>query len=882
MRLAAMLVCFVAAPLVGQRDAVDRLGSNDPLERERARRELACVERDALPIDRLRRLRASGDEAQRIVATRLLTRFGVDIELDPSEPSVRVRAVSAAGWSTEQCADVLSSEPHDGVAREALRELAERGALAPEHFAAALLRGDDRAAAMAAKLLVQRVAPFPLDLLERIEEHDAACRVLLRELALHPRVAAVPWLRRLLARRTEPSSRLAVFVAFPRGELDARDGREIIAAAEHVRISLVREAADRLSPRDADRLVGALHQRAVEGLELDVALEMLNQATADGERHLLALARVASPQHLDTIVDWLARRESNAIDGLVRDALRDESDVEPFLLRRAGRVVDDPEIRRRVVGLLRSADAETAVAAFEALVRGGVYTEPMLDYALAGSEVEDVERRVRTFLTLPDGQLDDRAWRRLLATEITRVQVGALQRLYRQDALRPEYEPMLAELAQQPDYAGTVAARVLAAKGRRAAVQQLFATLDPVRRRETVTSLSDRDESWVLPLLLADSERESAEFRATRVALGDRGEIDAVFADPTRWTVAWLRRRDAEFTAGLRADHLGALEAALVGSSKVSARIRLELVGWIAKRPDLPFGPLLERVYREDDDIGISELALEGLLRHDAGDPIRARVDTAVGGPMDEETEDLAYTVVAALERPLDDESARLVARMLLVAPLGDPRREIEAHFGLERGAAAPGVVLTNIAMQQLRGGPTASTVRAIEAASDEAASHPNRHALGRARLGRILTDLWREPAARLPLAPAVARLIIESPDLEPEYLGPAWLARAERAESEGAFERAAQDYERAITAFAYASPFPPVARVFVDHHDPGSGRIPSAALGARPDLCRAQVAMRDGNPVRARRLLERAAALAHGDESTESEIRSFLDEVAK
>ncbi|MCA8943946.1 MAG: hypothetical protein KDB80_15385 [Planctomycetes bacterium] len=885
MRLALGWIGIVlASSVAAQGPVVSGLESDDPIEVESARRMLVLADASEFDADRVRDVLGRGDDRQRAAAASVIVHHGLTVDGWQNEPAARVRAILVRGATDADCRVAVRDDAHDVVAAAAFLELARRGRVDSELYESALTRHGSETARCAAQHLVACAVPLPFDVLAKIATDRAAQAPVLEALVWHPRPSAVPWLEELAEARESAAAKLEVYAAFPCGALTASHGRSIVAAAGNAPVSLVREAADRLSPDDADRLVGAIHQRAEEGLEISLALELLSRITERGERMLIALARVAEPADLKGILDWLARRDSSVVDTLVRDALAAPEPVPTFLLRRAGRVVDDPELRARVVSMLGSSDPERASAAFHALIHGGQYSPGLLEFVFAAeSDVEEIARRARALFELPLGVLDDAAWTTLLEAELPAVRIAAMRRLFRRGgALRGAREAYLMRLAREPDAPGLVAARLVASLGRSGSVLQMWGGLDAERRKDVASALADREEPWALPLLVDDDLRDSPEFRAARVALGDRTEIDALLAEPARWSAKWLRRRDEVISRAIEERHLDGLAKALFGPAAADSWVRLEVVGWLVRRPDLPVGGLLDRAYREDDDIGVQELALEGLLLHREGAAICERVDAAVGTPLDEDTIDLAHAIVGAARAPLTAAAARSVARILLVAPVGDAREEIAAHLDLDPGAAPPGMVIINMAMHLLREDTSDVWVAAMTAAGRELEGHANRFATGRARLGRILTELARDREVRRQIAPVVARLVLASPDASTEFVAPAKLILAERAYERGDWATAAAAFEGAELAWIADSPVPQVARVFLADDDPGAGSIPSAWLAARPDVCRARLAFGRGDAAAASEFLERAAELAHGDRSSESEIRSLREEVRK
>ena len=121
-------------------------------------------------------------------------------------------------------------------------------------------------------------------------------------------------------------------------------------------------------------MVGAAHARLAAGAPAEDVLACLENATALGERQVLALSRVLAPKTIEHVCTWLASRESKGLTDHIASALDGEVPLEPHLLRRAGPQINSPARLDRVQRILRDGPAELQRLAFYALVDAKVYS----------------------------------------------------------------------------------------------------------------------------------------------------------------------------------------------------------------------------------------------------------------------------------------------------------------------------------------------------------------------------------------------------------------------------------------------------------------------------------------------------------------------------
>lgn len=899
--VSVVLACVSATALRAQNDrALGRILSDDPLTREVARRvlswgPLADEERSVLE-----RLLTKGVAPNRAAAADVLARQGGSLELRRArfaeEPEAAVRAILAPCLTTAALRVVVVEDESLEVALVALAELVERDELDDATLLrAALSPVATELAGIAAALAVDYAAPLPTKLLVESSRLELQRGAILRALSRRPRTAAVPWLTQLLqSERLDLAERVEVLAAFPRGAIPARHAHEILLAAitGGVAYSRLAAAAEGLTTEAADRLVPEVHRLALEaGVDLTLVLDVLRGVSVEGERRLVFLSRIADAVHREAIVRWLAERESPVILEVVGQALDAPDSIEPSLLRRAGPLLTDPKRRAAAERWLTQAeDVDRRMAAFVAFVDAGLYVPALGAFALNLEQPDGVEarvltRRVRMLLRLPGERIPTEIWRTILAHDVHEVIGRGLEALRRAPDLVAKYEPELRALAAGHPAASYAALRVLLGDGREEVVRQVWSELDTSAREDLVTVFADRDDAWLLQMLIDDEMSATPSFGYTRARLGDRAVVRKLIRDPAVWPYSWLRRADDMIAAALSPKDLELLESHLLRDAGVSAAVRKEILGWLEKRPDLASTALLESVYENDADPSVRDRAFGELLGRPAS-AVPLRVDLAAQieslAALDDAGYERCYSVVGAMRAPLAAVDAAMLARILLRAPLADPREEIATNFEVEEGAPAPGNILANMASQVIRETISPQSAAAFDQEVEELRRLPQSYALGRARLGRLLTDAARTESARRTIAPGLARLVVEAPDLDGTWLGPAWIVLAEAAEDLGAYKDAAAAWRKANAALLVAQPPPYVLRAFRGDDDPVAGFVPTAVLAARPLICDARVSIDGQDQESARNSLQRALVLAQGDTATESEVRALLEELTR
>jgi hypothetical protein len=387
--------------------------------------------------------------------------------------------------------------------------------------------------------------------------------------------------------------------------------------------------------------------------------------------------------------------------------------------------------------------------------------------------------------------------------------------------------------------------------------------------------LSGRSEPWVLELLRETPVLDGRdEVLFQRALHGDRELLAALWAEPGSWAVRSLRRL-ANHPELLRADDVAAADAAL-REGKTDAGVRRILTSWLARRPDLASGDLLARLHREDPDGEVRYEALRGLLRRPAqAAAFRERVEAAIPGGLDVDQRELAFEVLGAMERPLGPEAVRFLARLLLVAPLAHPDREIAAALGIE---PVSDHALLHTAWQLIGRDVPPSLGEALASALAEARQNERAFAVHRARLGGLLALLAQDPKTRA-AAGAVAEAILEAPDLDPSFVGPAAVLLAERAEAASDFRRAARLWGQATLAILTAPPPPLMLRAVIGDAWRADGQLPIARIAAGVPLCLARAELEAVGGEVSPELVMAATSLAVGDAETEAAVARMIED---
>lgn len=877
-RCAVLLIVATCGALRSQGDLLAGLASRDAADRELARRTLHRLPLAQLPVDGLLRLLVHVDEHVVAAAASVLLHHAAgaaELRLLARHDSALVRALVLGVLDDTALAAALDDrEP--SVRQRAVIVLEDRGRLDDAGLAHALEDPDDTVAAIALAVVLHERVPLAPALLDGLR--SAGRKRVLAGLVAQPRASAVPWLERIIATGDdafEPDEQLLARAALPGDRLDAGMVRDLLRRALALEdVGAVHTACARLAPNVADGLVGWAGAALAEDVPIATLLPCLSNLSPRGEEHLLGVARTQPQDVCETVLQWLASRGSQRLGEQVAAALEGEIALEPYLLRRAGDHLDTPARVARVEGLLSSAlDEQVQQLAFFALLDAHHYSPSLLAFALA--EAGGGVSRVRRLLQLPLARLPADAWIALLQSERQEVRVLACNALTT-GAYPEAVERVLVELMTHDPAVAPAAVRALVAFGSEATVRMLWPRLSAATRVQSVQALCDRQLPWIAVLLREERGRlEQAqvdladEYGAVLLALaelGDGGAFERFVEDLGQRSLAILRRARETMVAGLLPAHAGALQRWLRAPTPEAAQ--LEILGWLAQRPDLDLRQTLVQLERDGSE-ELRDEARRALLVGAGAAPFHARLRQRITVGFDAGDRDLAHEVIGALRPPLSAEAIDLLARVVLLEPLADLR--VAAARASETGLARSAEFPLHLPVVDLLRRGEAVGAGVFAQVADEARAHAHSALLDGRCLGHFVLALAPFPDLRAGLGPTLAQLLLEAAGADEAWRGPAELLLAEAAERDGRFEAAAELYQRAVRGLL-RQPLPPLARraLLGDAAELGAR---AAALAARPFACRVRAALARGDRDAARVALTLAADLAVGDHDTGDEV---------
>lgn len=878
-----------------------RLRSIEPAQREDARRRLAWLPHAALPVQALLECVRAAEEGAAAAAW-LLARQpelhdALRREVDAQHAPLAVLAASLPALSGDQLWSIVAapvddadgaaarrSRERDDLVEDALAELARRGELLVPRLADVL--GHEVAvgpAVFAAELLVH--GPLPsAPLLDAIGRAPAGRQRVMRALADHPRADWVPWLNGWIENGQDATSCLHAIAALPRTEHTPAHARTVLRLLDgETQPFLADFAAARFSSRIADGLVAAAHAAVVDGKRIADLLPLLTNVSGAGEEHLLGLALTLTDDDEETVCRWLDVRDAPVLTQRIESALDGLIPLETQWLQRAGPHLTTPARVARVAAVLDE-PAPRREAAFDALVEANRYDERMLALLAPGDAA--AVTRARELLRLRRGVLPDAVALGLLAHADASVRLAAVHYLATENLGEAVADALARRLAADPDdRVRAVCARALTSfAGRERAADAFAAALGSAFGEEAVEWLIARPRPFGRDLLgaalsIRQDQRQLDDLESGLVRLGDLRPLPGLLARIDELPLRLVRRI---------APALGAVEdeailhraRSLAADSETNEIVREALVSGLALRPDAHI-EFLQALFAKTDDDGVRSAALAGLLRTPAGDAMLARLTERIGQqPLLRADEDLAFELLNAAPMPLPAPVVELAARLVLLAPLASPTAEAELTLA-DRGPGADYPLVQPLA-ELIRRDPRADHGETIARVVEEARRHPQAHALSRRRLGHLLAYLTFAEAACAAAAPALARALVEAPDVDTSWLGPAWLVLARDAEAEGDLTSAADAFERAHRACVH-HPRPSLQRRrFLPDPDPADGFVPLGALAARSDLLRARLAHGQGDRPAALAALAHARVRASADAATLREIDALEAEVRR
>lgn len=892
MSRAVSVVLLLSGFLVGQPPSkhIEGLQSADAVTAEIARRNLCQLPRSDLPEDKLVALLRSGRRQVREGAIAVLLHHGVAREelgrfLEGPDTGAKQQVLALA--SDERLGQIVVGEKGP-IRAAALGLLSDRGRLQDALLAQAIQSQDEALVECACRILVLERSPFAMKVAEAAIDSQGR-QILLELLAARPRLGAGPWLLRLLDQdKLVAKDRILAIQALPASWMNKRLAREVVTAAgggDGAAGFGCRVAAARFPPALADAMVPAVVHQIQAGSRAGDVLPCLVQATAAGEQELLAQGEKLGSIAAAEICSWLAARRAKVLERRIQDALVGKSAFEPHLLRLAGPYLKTPAQVARVVKYLDGGDLKLQVLAFEELLEAKVYHPSMLSHAV---EAQDGGRRALRLLNLPRQVLPEKALLELLATRDIHVFARACQLLATGGRLSKELEARLLEVLEE-DQTGVLrrpAQHTLLVAGSEAAGTRVWNDMSTqTKRTNGIDWLIQRPQPWSREFLLKerqglealkqrdrDGERYYHRVLLALAALGDRGAGEQLLALAHELDPDLLRRGKATLLRKLTDKQAASLEKLLTDTTgRLGEEQRVELLEWVAARPDLvpDLKALLRRLWKKDSSYEIRLGALRSLLRGPGAGEIYKEVTATLAKPLDDEQEEVVFEVVGSLALPLSHDAMDFLARVTLLAPLAEPRAEVERSMVLGWNGTRGEYPLLRPVANLLRRDAKARPAKSFRPVAE---SLPPA-LINRRRLGLFLSLIAIRDSLFQDLGPVLARAILHAPDRSDDFLGPAHLALAQRAEEDGDDAGAARHYRSAGRHMLRRQLPRFLERAFLGEADPLLGYHPMADLAARPHLCDARVLMRGKEWSAARTALASARDLAFGDKQAMDEV---------
>ena len=755
---------------------------------------------------------------------------------------------------------------------------------------------------MATLILVREHSPFPLKLAEQVCKDRLARGLLLEELALRPRANTGAWLLRLLElneHKLAPVERMLALAALPGEWLTTRFGREVLQAAMHKSPTVsfrAQVAAARFPAKLADSLVEDFVAIARRG-SVEALLSCYIRVSRSGEAALLKASEQLSSKAASSVNTWLASRKSPAVREKIQRVLDGKGPLPAHLLRLVGPYLKKQSHIDKVLKFLDRGAEPQAIFAFECLLEAEVYSPKMLEHALEDEGGRRAMRLMRALRT----RIPEKGLLELLedgAPVVRVVACGLLaDRVPSRGKLSRKVEEELLDLAKEEpmEQLRRAAQRSLVLAGSEAAGLGVWRSMSKAARQEHgIDWLISRPRVWSHELLLKEREAVSQtkpeddeqaadqKFYDQKLLLAlaqlqDRGATQELMRRLPDLSVLMLRRGKhllVKQLDGKGVERLGKLLRA--GDTKLNEEQRLEILAWLPKKKELE--PLMRYLWRKDPSHEVRMAALHNLLRGPQAKALIGQVSKMLEKPLDETDEEIVFEVVGSLGLPLSEDALRLLARLVVTAPLAEPRREVGLSLETEWGSSRGDYPMLRPIGNLLRRDDKARPGKALGAEiAAEVTARDRLHLINRRRIGLFLSVLAIRADIYDDAAPPLARLLVDAPDTAEVFLGPAFMALAEKAERDQRYAEAARLYRRACDHLLRRSLPRFVQVAFLGDPDPAEQFQPYAALAAKPDTCQARALLAAGRRAAAENLLRRARDLAYGDSQALAEVRSLL-----
>ena len=845
--------------------------------------------------------------------------------------AVLVCALAAVAAPAQTVIDVNRGTVHgagnSAKARlDALCGLLDAGALDAETAAVAMGATDERLAAAAVAIVRHQLFPLPPELFAALDRAPRAAGRFLAELAIAPRPAAAAWVTQWMgAPERTPEERCLALAA--RGTaFTSDDAKGFLDAMLAGAASDGWHAALAVLPANlADGLLGKLHQALLaEKLTLEQLLAVCDRMSPAGVQRLLGLAVMLPPPSAHAVLRHVHSTQPAVLRERIAAVLDGTGAVEELWLPFAGPLLDRGARRERVRALLApSLPATTRQLAFEALVDAQVVDAAELEFAIGE---EDQAIRLQRVAYLLDKALDALPDAVLLQWLVTDVGLAdaVLAELPRRRALGAELSRHLFTQLQQ---AGTIdgrffrpAAQAVVAHGDEAAVRALWplvrlsaafdefvitvvvrkapfgrqllaedlraepvgvtAAVRAAHRREAALGLAMLGDRSALPDIVRDADACTADFLRRCAALGTPLEPDLAHRlldllrvprlavspdDAARWREVTPRAKRP--IDDVVAFELFAWAATAVGDASISERLR-----------HFAAAPAATDVLRDLQAEVLAPLA-RGALRPQLVAELRASL---AAGPLDARSEALATAVLDSMASPLDADSLRLCADLVLVPPRVDRDGEAER---VARGAdGRSGFRLVAAVAHRLRGADPAAVETAFAAAAAEACAAAGGPGATATRARALFVALVRDPDVRFAvgygLLPWLQAIDVGQHEVWPVLVA-AWWSTV-RAFERGDLAAAAGAPGLAVRLLHEPIGDPDLRRDLLGERDPGAGSDPFAALACLPHRIAHAVAVAAGDSQAAAEALARVREFAGRDAATLATLPSSVLETPR
>lgn len=684
---------------------------------------------------------------------------------------------------------------------DALVGLQERGALGLQAAVTAMADADPELAAAAAAVVRHTWRELPAELFAELDQRPSAARLLLAELAIAPRPAAVAWAMRVAADPEQASATRCLALAAA-GRVPGPAAAELLVTAllDDELLPGVELAIATLPSDLADTQIGRLHQALVER-EVPVAraLPLIERLSPRGLGMLLSSAVALPAEPRDALCRELAARGATAYFAQAAAALDGKLPLEAHWLFGAERLLDVAARRQRLLAAL-AADAdgtELQQRAFAALSAAGGAAAELWAFAARRAARDEQYGWLVGLLEHSHGGIDPQGLLVWLDGPPPVAQAAA-QALLRVGPFAPELAAALRErVCAVPVVGGpvlTALALALLRHGDAATVRAIWPHLvEADQVADFVAVLRHVHPEPACALLRSSLASATGAVRRELLlglaALGDGAARASLVAESAELPPRFLARC-AELVCGLsEAEALRVLDRAAAGDDDEACSAAVE---WAAGCASPLVVARLLALTQDEALPWLQESALAALAAGPARNRSLAWLRRALRGPMDDAGERLAYAVLAGMPTPLASEDLRWCAEILLHWPLADAPGEAQHAARWPDGRR--GFSLAVAVAERLRGTDPEAAAAVFAAVVQELVVRPaTRTAIAPQRLLVFWRSLAREPELQQAIGAATAPLFLALREVPALGTGPGhwFLAMAEGGDRAASARRA-------------------------------------------------------------------------------------------